>query len=310
MSFTDTSSEWIWAYKSGSSVSSDNVNVALPQHSKYGTTTLNLQNAAGGGSINPFAGILSASSLSSSTSSSTGEGSGSSDGESDDTQTDYYSTRMVHAIISTVAFALLFPLGSMGIRSLNIRNLVWIHAGWMVFTYLFALAGMGLGIWIVLEKEKLDSYHAIIELIVIGALLLQPITGLTHHLLFKRWGRVNAATYPHVWWGRTFITLGIINSGFGLQLSYSNTPYEIVYGVGAGIVWCLWIAVILVAFVRSRARREGDAGAVVFGRDGEKQNSSFEIMRQEESSRNSPMRRSYVSSDEVARQTTRTARYV
>jgi hypothetical protein len=54
MSFTDTSSKWIWAYKSGSSVRSDSVSANLAEHSKYGATTFNLVTAAGGSSNNPF----------------------------------------------------------------------------------------------------------------------------------------------------------------------------------------------------------------------------------------------------------------
>jgi hypothetical protein len=53
MTFTDSSSNWIWAYKSGSAVSSDSVSASVSQHTEYDSTTLNLQNAVGGSSSNP-----------------------------------------------------------------------------------------------------------------------------------------------------------------------------------------------------------------------------------------------------------------
>jgi hypothetical protein len=176
------------------------------------------------------------------------------------------------------------------VRASNFRKLVWFHAGWMVFTYMMVLAGMGLGVWMAVTTDQIDEYHAIIGLVVTGALLFQPVTGLVHHLLYKRKGSANAATYPHIWWGRTVITLGIINGAFGLQLS-GHVPRGgyIGYGVGAGIIWCLWMAVILVAFIKSRGNREGETGGKMFGSDSEKAHrSSTEFMR--ESGQNSPAR--------------------
>lgn len=54
MSLTDANSNWIWSYKTGATISSDDVSANLAQHSTFGTTKINLQNAAGGSSSNPF----------------------------------------------------------------------------------------------------------------------------------------------------------------------------------------------------------------------------------------------------------------
>lgn len=284
MSFTDASSEWIWAYKKGSAISSDSLTIALTQHSKYGTTTLNLQNAVGGTSANPF---LSTVPASSSTSSGGSSNSGSSGGqESTDAPSSTYPTVLLaHAVVACLAFALFFPLGAMGIRALSIKNMVWLHAGWMIFTWFIAIIGMGLGIWLATTTKKLDSYHAIIGLTVVAALILQPMTGITHHLLFKRSGGPNAATYPHVWWGRAVVTLGIINGGFGLQLTDNSRASEVGYGIGAAIIWCLWMAVILTAFMKSKGKHEGEFGV-------EKRTDSFEMMHSDFPQR-SLVRKSY-----------------
>ncbi|KAG4416644.1 hypothetical protein IFR04_010224 [Cadophora malorum] len=247
MSLTDAGSSWIWAYRTGAAVSSDSTSVTLREHSSYGTTSFNLQQAAGGNSANPFATTVATTTPGTSTGST-----GSSD--SGNAQT-FNDVRMAHAILAPIAFVLFYPLGAIGIRILSFKSLVYMHAGWMMFTYLIVLASMGMGVWMAVLRGQMGEAHSIIGLVVVGGLLIQPVTGLTHHLLYKRVGRPNAATYPHIWWGRAIITLGIINGGLGLKLSANTKSGEIAYGVVAGVMWCIWMAVILIAFLRSRNPR-------------------------------------------------------
>lgn len=69
--------------------------------------------------------------------------------------------------------------------------------------------------------------------------------------------------YAHLWLGRILIVLGMINGGLGLRLA-SNTPFEtngqakaIAYGVGAGVMFLLYVAfVILGERRRSKERKE------------------------------------------------------
>ena len=80
---------------------------------------------------------------------------------------------------------------------------------------------------------------------VVALVLLQPILGLIHHFIYKRrYARTLWAT-AHVWFGRVIITLGIINGGLGLKLSGNTTKGKIAYGVVAGIVWLLWMSVVV-----------------------------------------------------------------
>lgn len=282
MSLTDTASNWIWAYKSGSAISSDDVSANLAQHSSYGDTTFNLQNAAGGSSSNPFL-TTTATSTSSSGSSSGSSSSDSSGSEEPQISADLANVRMAHAIMAPISFVLFFPIGAMGIRILSFPGLVWIHAGWMTFTYVIVLASMGMGVWIAVVSQQLDEVHSIIGLVVVGALLLQPISGFTHHLLYKRVGRPNVATYPHVWWGRAVVTLGIINGGLGLRLSGNTVKGEIAYGIVAAVMWSLWMIVIVLAFIKSRNKPEGEAGEAIFI---DKQHDSTEMMRRSVSYQN------------------------
>lgn len=144
----------------------------------------------------------------------------------------------------------------------SFKGLVWMHAGWMAFTYLIVLAGMGLGIWIAKNTDQLSTPHAIIGLVVVAALILQPITGLLHHRLYKQKGGPTAVSPVHVWWGRAIVTLGIINGGLGLQLAANTKNGEIAYGVVAGVMWVSWMAVVI--FVTAKKSRSG-GGSVSSG---------------------------------------------
>lgn len=278
MSLTNAKSNWIWSYRSGSAISSDNVAVSLSQHSNFGTTTLNLQSAAGGSSVNPFLVAAASSSGSSAAPPAASSSSDSSDdsGEMESMPSNFNAVLLAHSILMPLAFAIFFPFGAMSIRLFNFKGLVWFHAGWMIFTYIMVLAGMGLGVWVAVASEQISTYHAIIGLTVTGALLIQPVTGLIHHLLYKRSGSANVATYPHVWWGRAVITLGIINGGFGLLLTGEPTKIYIGYGVGAGVVWLIWMFVILVATIKTRGSRNRETGVTIFKTASEKEIFSHE----------------------------------
>src|ERR1700753_852827 len=99
----------------------------------------------------------------------------------------------------------------------------------------------------------MDSYHAVIGILLFVFLWLQPIFGLIHHIGFKSHQRRTASSYIHLWIGRLSITLGIINGGLGFLLSRNLGPGPKVYGVFAAIIWLLYIMAIIVG-ERKRAR--------------------------------------------------------
>jgi hypothetical protein len=134
----------------------------------------------------------------------------------------------------------------------------------MAFTYTLVLASTGMGVWMAVVTEQLDTAHAIVGLVVVGSLLFQPISGFVHHLRHKRSGRPNIATYSHIWWGRAIVALGIVNGGLGLQLSDNTVHGKILYGCIAGLFWLLWMMVIVVAFFRSRTMQDGETSEKVF----------------------------------------------
>ncbi|QSZ36018.1 hypothetical protein DSL72_007142 [Monilinia vaccinii-corymbosi] len=286
MSLTGSSSKWIWAYKAGSALSSNSVNANIAYHDQEGVASFNLQAAAGGENVNPFVATVSTSTssgTSSGTSNTTTTGSDStpsqiSSGSSGATtgsvstlgQTSYgasdastgrsHSDRVLiaHAVLASLAYVILFPSGAIAIRTFSFPNLLWLHAGWMVAAYMMVLASLGMGVWIARSYDALGTTHAIIGIMVAVCLSIQPISGLTHHILYKRQGGRNVATFPHLWLGRAAITLGIINGWLGLKLADHTTNGKIAYVVVAVFMWALWMAAIVLATVKSRKLRGMD----------------------------------------------------
>jgi hypothetical protein len=115
--------------------------------------------------------------------------------------------------------------------------------------------------------------HPMIGVVVIGALFIQPFLGFGHHLLYKARGNPNIFTQPHIWWGRIFVTVGIINGGLGLQLTGGSTAMEFAYTAVSSVVWVAWMAVAFMAWKTKRAAARdgsisGRSDRLGKGRDG------------------------------------------
>ena len=80
----------------------------------------------------------------------------SSEGEQGGSSSEALQNRVViaHGICMGLVFAVFFPFGGSILRSLNFRGLVWFHAGWQLFGYAIALAGLGMGIWIAVTTDQ------------------------------------------------------------------------------------------------------------------------------------------------------------
>jgi len=271
MLFTDSSSNWIYGIKAGAAVDSDSVSADIPQHDYNAPFNFDLTKAAGGSSANPFMQSTSSGSSSSSSgggssspssSGSASSGSSSSDGSSSGAGDSMLSKNIhyAHGIIMSVAFVILFPLGAIIIRTLHHPKTLWIHAAIQVFSWIAVLSGMGLGLWLALNMQELNTTHAVIGLVVSTTLVIQPIGGLLHHSLYKRHQKRTAVSYGHIWLGRALITLGAINGGLGLQLAANASSSELVaYGVVAGLVYALYALVVAVTGVAKRKqRKDGD----------------------------------------------------
>ena len=57
--------------------------------------------------------------------------------------------------------------------------------------------------------------------------------------------------------------LGAINGGLGLQLAGDSGNLKIAYGVVAGVVFSVYVFVIILSTFKSRGKVEGETGATV-----------------------------------------------
>ncbi len=96
------------------------------------------------------------------------------------------------------------------------------------------------------SEWKASNGHPVLGTVIIALLLVQPVLGYVQHRIYVRrkeqrgtgWGIV------HVWYGRVLILLAVINGGLGLQLSGNTVAGEIAYGVVAGVMGVLYLAVL------------------------------------------------------------------
>ncbi|KAL1797220.1 hypothetical protein ACET3X_003826 [Alternaria dauci] len=161
------------------------------------------------------------------------------------TEQDTTKHLIAHGVLASLAFVIFFPAGSIAIRLASFPGVLWFHALFQIFAYMTYTAAFGLGIWLALPVSGghyIDSYHAIIGMVVFALIFFQPILGWMHHVLFKKYNHRTLWSYAHIWIGRIAITLGIINGGLGLLLAGNSPDGEIAYGVVAGVMWVTWVA--------------------------------------------------------------------
>lgn len=121
-------------------------------------------------------------------------------------------------------------------------------------------------VWQMINSSPFDDMihnaHPILGIVLFVALFFQPFLGTLHHFFFKKHSRRGFFSYAHIWLGRILITLGIINGGLGLQfagrfrLAPPSTGAIIGYGVGAGLIWLIYVVSVLVGERRRSSTQE------------------------------------------------------
>lgn len=293
MSFTDSSSSWIYASRSGDPLDTDDVDASISQHNSDTSFSLDLTAGTGGSSTNPFFTSSDSSSGSSSSGSSpsatgsaassasqtaaatgtrsasspagtngvsnplasTGATSGSASQERVDPNASLVST---HGIIMSVLFLGCFPLFALTLYLPTTKKVRYIHAPLQVLSVVLLIAGLSLGIILARRIGDLDGAHMVIGFIVtLSLILVQPAMGLYQHLYYHRTGGSSIFGLAHRWLGRTMMILGIINGGLGWQLT-GNTGAYLPYGIVAGLVFLIYIAVLGFAWYRSGSPKDAE----------------------------------------------------
>lgn len=133
-----------------------------------------------------------------------------------------------------------------------------------------AVTCLALGLYMAWGNAYLGTYHAILGIIAVAGVFLQPISGYLHHRFYKKRHSRTGVSYLHIFAGIGFITLGAINAGFGLELNGADTKFMIVYGVFAALIWLIWMAVSAMAQLR-RGRQQAAALEGVKGHGSERE---------------------------------------
>lgn len=301
MDATDSSSSWIWAHASGSSLDTTDTSATIRQHSSEGSFSLDLTTGTGGTSANPFIAATNtddaaspsqsasepasgtATNSPSSTPSATrgvnapiaSSGSDSNRGSSITTD-NTLSLRKTHGIIMSITFVVLFPLAALAMYLPFAKRALFVHAPLQTIGVILMIVGLATGVILGNRVSELDGYHQVIGYIIVAVLILaQPALGLLQHMYFRRHGGRSIKGIAHQWIGRSFILLGVINGGLGFNITgptgsqYVPRGAVIAYGVIAGLVGVLYIAVVV--FMGRRGGRNGTSSP----RGGEKRTDRF-----------------------------------
>ena len=169
-----------------------------------------------------------------------------------------------------IAFTIVLSLGAILLRTLPSRYRVLVHASTQLSAYTLIIAGVGLGIWLGRNVRYLDYAHTVIGLVVISMLAIQAALGAWAHAKFRAKGRGGWMSLTHMWLGRTLLALGMINGGIGLMLADNTTGGKIAYGVVAGVMGSVYIAVV-VWWIKGRiaeVEKQGPGGEMSESREG------------------------------------------
>ncbi|OAA68095.1 integral membrane protein [Niveomyces insectorum RCEF 264] len=280
LSVTSTSAPWIGAWRAGSSLATTNKNAALTQHDNTAQYQLDLTKATISSDSNPFVSQSSGNGGSNGGSGS-GSGSGGSNGGSSGSGNNGGGTTpgsspnnggggvtvvssgkpssmvlAAHGIIMALVMVVLYPLGA---SLMPLLGKWYIHGIWQGLAYLLMWAGFALGVRTAQQRGLLfagpGNTHTVLGTVTVAALGIQPFLGLLHHHLFKRTGGRTYVSHAHIWWGRVFMIIGIVNGGLGLKLASASHSLIVAYAVTSAVLFVAYIVAKAVGslFLRRRA---------------------------------------------------------
>jgi hypothetical protein len=154
MTFSSSSTSWIYAYKSGSSLNTDSQSASITQHAQNGYGTFEFDSTAQGGTdSNPF---LTSSDSTTNTTSSSDTTSSTISASSSGSNRNRLIT--IHAALACVAFVIVFPFGGIMIRALSFPGLLWAHGILQILGYLMYIGAVGLGVYIAKNPNSVSSF--------------------------------------------------------------------------------------------------------------------------------------------------------
>ena len=277
---TDSSTSWIYAWKSGDALNTDDSSASISIHDSNSNFNLDLTQGTGGESQNPFLNVASASGTGAApsatatdgvstpvASSSPNSGSTTSSSSSSDNT---YMVRRSHGIIMSLIFLLLFPLAALTLYLPYAHKVRHIHAPLQLIGLVLLIVGLALGVVLGKRVSELDAYHQIIGYLIVAVLVLfQPALGIYQHLHYRKTGGKSPMGIIHRWLGRCVIILGVINGGLGFMqagpVGNDDSPSwaVVAYAIVAGVLFFVYLSVLLAVSYRAKhsppdRRRRGE----------------------------------------------------
>ena len=143
---TNSSSDRIYAYKDDSGLATNDASTSIQQHDGHGSLQLDLTQARGGSSQNPFLDAQTSNNADISGATTT-PSSGDRDSNSS-LSTSQDKILHIHASLAGIAFVALFPGGAILIRLAKFKAAIWIHAAMQVLAYIVFIVAAVLGIYL------------------------------------------------------------------------------------------------------------------------------------------------------------------
>jgi hypothetical protein len=143
-----------------------------------------------------------------------------------DTHDDVEWVPVLHGVIMSLAFILVFPTGALLMRLLRKMGVLF-HAGVQSLGLVLAVVGFGTGVYIGRQynrSRRFGTCHQALGLLVFAALLVQVGLGVMQHRVYRRTKRETMLGVVHRFLGPAIVILGLVNGGLGLDLAGESFP--------------------------------------------------------------------------------------
>jgi len=184
-----------------------------------------------------------------------------------DTHDDVEWVPVLHGVIMSLAFMLVFPTGGLIMRLLRRTGLLF-HAGVQSFGLALVVVGFGTGVYVSRQynrSRRFGTGHQALGLLLFAALFVQVGLGVVQHRTYRRTQRETMLGIAHRFLGPAIIILGVVNGGLGLDLAgeslmairrqacrietYTdlqpgNPHYNVAYGVVVAVIGVFFLAIL------------------------------------------------------------------
>jgi hypothetical protein len=193
----------------------------------------------------------------------------------------------LHGIVMGAAFLLIFPTGTLAIRS-GFPLAFKYH--WVIQVVASGLTGVGFVLGL-LHRREVNTIHQLVGIFLMACLGMQSFVGWRHHIVFLRLHRRTWLSHSHMWIGRLMMIGGWSNLITGIMLSgYSRlviTTAGVLIGAEIlGFIVLLWWTRVkgldgeLAIKWNSAGHEDNDAEYFALGEDDKEEDTAVQLGRE------------------------------